>query len=134
MTSSSSGQDSSGRANELYWGSDRSVNELAEDLDLSKGALYGLIRPLDADVDCPECGSGLEYANRTAREKGFVSCSECGFEEEEVLVRAEAGDPSVAPTATAGAAPTYPARTLVATALLGAAAGFLLARLVDRDA
>jgi len=56
----------------------------------------------------------------------------CDFEEEEVLVRAEAGDPELAPEIRQGT--TYPARTIVATALLGTAAGFLLARLIDRDA
>src|SRR5690606_33629189 len=44
------------RANELYWGSNRSVNQIAEDLDLSKGALYGMIRPLPAAMGCPACG------------------------------------------------------------------------------
>jgi len=132
MTAASSGQDPADRANELYWGSDRSVNELAEDLDLSKGALYGMIRPLAAGLSCPECSGELEYANRTARDKGFVTCADCGFEEEEVLVRAEAGDMDLVPDA--ATEPTYPARTLVATALLGTAVGFLLARLVDGDA
>jgi len=130
MTPSDSMTDSAKHANELYWGSERSVNELADDLDLSKGALYGMIEPLGAGLDCPDCGSELQYANRTAREKGFVSCSDCGFEEEEVLVRVEVGEDSLLP----GPAAEYPGRTLVATALLGAAAGFLLARLVDRDA
>jgi len=37
------------RANELYWGSDRSVNQIADDLDLSKGALYEMIRPSPVD-------------------------------------------------------------------------------------
>ena len=132
MTSSSSRQEPADRANELYWGSDRSVNELAEDLDLSKGALYGMIRPLAAGLDCPECGGEMEYANRTARDKGFVTCAGCEFEEEEDLVRAEAEGLDF--EVEASAAPTYPARTLVATALLGTAAGFLLARLFDRDA
>lgn len=132
MTSSSSAPDSAERANELYWGSDRSVNELAEDLDLSKGALYGLIKPLDAGLPCPDCSGGLEYANRTARDKGFVSCPGCEFEEEEVLVRAESGELDMA--ADLGDTPGYPARTLIATALLGTAAGFALARLFERDA
>jgi len=132
MTSSSSEQDSAVRANRLYWGSDRSVNELAEDLDLSKGALYGLISPLDAGLDCPDCSGTLEYANRTARDKGFVTCAECGVEEEEVLVRAEARETGL--ESDTFDAVTYPGRTLVATALLGTAAGFLLARLFDRDA
>jgi hypothetical protein len=129
MASTTSDHDAE-RANELYWGSDRSVNELAEDLDLSKGALYSLIRPLPADLDCPECGGGMTYANRTARDRGYVTCEACGLEEEETLVRIENGDTSVLPDSVG----TTPAtRMLVGTALLGAAAGFALARLVDRS-
>ena len=117
------------RANELYWGSDRSVNDLADDLDLSKGALYSLIRPLSAAVDCPECGGEMSYANRTARDRGLVTCEACGLEEEETLVRIESGDTSVL---VEGGGLTPATRVLVGTALLGAAAGFVLARLVDR--
>ncbi len=117
------------RANELYWGSDRSVNELAEDLDLSKGALYSLIRPLPAGLECPECAGGMSYANRTARDRGYVTCEGCGLEEEEALVRIESGDASVLHESVGSPAAT---RTLVGTALLGVAAGFVLARLVGR--
>lgn len=117
------------RANELYWGSDRSVNELAEDLNLSKGALYALIQPRAAGLDCPECGGEMHYANRTARDRGYVTCAGCGLEEEETLVRIESGDTSVLPDSMTPAPAT---RMLVGTALLGAAAGFMLARLVDR--
>lgn len=74
------------RANELYWSSDRSVNGIAADLDVSKGTLYGLIQPHPADIPCPECGAELGYANRTARDRGLVTCPECGLEEEEDLV------------------------------------------------
>lgn len=128
MASTTSDHDTE-RANELYWGSDRSVNELAEDLDLSKGALYSLIRPLAAGLDCPECGGEMSYANRTARDRGYVTCGGCGLEEEETLVRIESGDTSVLPDSVG---PMPDTRMLVGTALLGAAAGFVLARLVDR--
>ena len=117
------------RANELYWGSDRSVNDLAEDLNLSKGALYSLIEPLPADLDCPECGGEMQYQNRTARDRGIVTCAECELEEDETLVRIESGDDSVLSGSTGIGSD---ARTLAGTALLGAAAGFVLARLIDR--
>jgi hypothetical protein len=68
------------RANELYWGSDRSVNQIAEDLDLSKGALYGMIRPLPAAMGCPACGSEVVHPNRTAKERGVVDCPSCGWD------------------------------------------------------
>lgn len=128
MASTTSDHDAE-RANELYWGSDRSVNDLADDLELSKGALYALIDPLPADLECPECGGEMHYANRTARDRGYVTCEDCGLEEEETLVRIESGDTSALPDSVVGAPAT---RTLIGAALLGAAAGFALARLVDR--
>lgn len=67
------------RANELYWGSNQSVNQIAEDLDLSKGALYGMIRPLPAAMGCPACGAEVVHPNRTAKERGLVDCPTCGW-------------------------------------------------------
>ena len=70
----------SDRANELYWRSERSVNQIAEEMDLSKSRLYGLVRPLPAGSPCPQCQAELFFPNRTAMDKSFVSCPECGFE------------------------------------------------------
>ncbi len=67
------------RANELYWGSDRSVNQIADDLDLSKGALYGIIEPESAGVGCPRCGEEVAYANRTAKDRDMLDCPECDW-------------------------------------------------------
>jgi hypothetical protein len=75
-------------ANRLYWESDESVNQIGELLGLSKGVLYGLIAPLPAGLPCPKCGEEMVFPNRTAREKGFLACPECGMEEEEVAVQA----------------------------------------------
>lgn len=69
-----------GKANRLYWQSDESVNGIADALGVSKGRLYDLIEPLAAGVTCPECGAGLAYPNRTARDRGMVVCDQCGFE------------------------------------------------------
>ena len=74
-------------ANRLYWESDQSVNQIGEALDLSKGVLYGLITALPAGLPCPKCGEEMVFPNRTAREKGFLACEECGMEEEENAVR-----------------------------------------------
>jgi len=87
------------RANDLYWRSDRSVNQIADELDVSKGTLYGLVRPLPTGLPCPECGAELEYPNRTARDRSLVACPECDLEEDEELVReawreTAAGSPS----------------------------------------
>ncbi len=81
-------QDSlSAEANRLYWESDQSVNQIGEGLDLSKGVLYGLIAPLPTGLPCPQCGEEMVFPNRTAREKGFLACPDCGMEEEEEAVR-----------------------------------------------
>ena len=140
------------RANELYWHSDESVNALARELDLSKGALYEAIVPLPAGLPCPARDCELSYPNRTARDRGFVSCTMCGFEDEEDRVRirleieaegdaSEPAAPQVAPNpAPHGAVPLLPdpppsrkLETLLATsALLGLAAGLILGGLIRR--
>lgn len=133
------------RANALYWESEAGVNEIAERLDLSKGALYGLIEPLDAGIDCPECSSPMEYPNRTALDKAMVTCGACGLEEEFALVEAAAGPPKApavdpppppAPrhSTRAGelAETTVPVRTLVASTLLALAAGYAIGQITGR--
>lgn len=119
------------RANVLYWDSDASVNEIAEQLDLSKGTLYGMVRPRTAGIACPECGGDMEYPNRTAREKGFVTCAGCGFEEEESLVLEAAAQDLDAAGPGRGAVRSPDAATL-ATAFLGAAAGLIVVRWLRR--
>lgn len=123
-------------ANSLYWESDASVNEIAEKMDLSKGALYGMVQPLSAGASCPECGDALEFANRTARDKGMVTCPSCGMEEELVLVQAAALDVEDAvpppPLSAEAASSTVPVRTLVASTLLGLAAGIAIGQLTRR--
>jgi hypothetical protein len=137
MTDSTSTVDDEDRANELYWGSDRSVNQIAEELDLSKGALYGVIRPLAAGMGCPRCGAEVVHTNRTARERGMVGCPSCGWdgvESETVAGYAPVPmpadeEPSLAPRP--GASPyrsssEAPARALLGGALLGTAVGLAL--------
>ena len=140
------------RANDLYWRSGASVNQLTRELDLSKGALYEIITPMPADLRCP-CGGGeMAYSNRTARERGFVSCATCGLEDEEEHIRdyLEEQD-STSALELAGAdpglphsrgdprteAPTEPPsrnpeKLLVASALAGLAVGLILGGLLRR--
>lgn len=68
------------RANDLYWTSDESVNQIADGLDLSKGALYGAIEPLASGLGCPLCGDEVGYANRTARDRKQLDCSTCDWD------------------------------------------------------
>ena len=80
------------RANALYWESQLSVNQIADELDMSKGMLYGLIQPVGAGLSCPRCSSEMEYANRTARVRGFLTCPACDLEQDEAQVRGELQD------------------------------------------
>ena len=84
------------RANALYWESRLSVNQIADKMDLSKGMLYGLIQPIGDGLPCPRCSSEMEYANRTARERGFLKCPSCDFEHDKDQVRSELQDAAAA--------------------------------------
>ena len=132
-------------ANRLYWDSERSVNRIAEELDVSKGTLYGMIQPLRSGLPCPECRTELDYPNRTARDRGFLACPACGLEEEAELVR-EAwrerpevagsvsdadGRPERSARATSDLADPA-GRSLMGAALVGVAAAFLLILWVRR--
>jgi len=135
-------QEATATANELYWGSERSVNQIAEQLDLSKGALYSMIQALPEGLGCPICGEEVVSANRTARERGVLSCEQCpwkGDEDETVALGAEgavtlpayAGDDDIvpAPEDDVTVSPRLDvgrARTIAGGALLGAAVGLAL--------
>ncbi len=145
--------------NRLYWESDTSVNKIGEELGLSKGALYGILRPLLAGLPCIKCGEEMAYPNRTARDKGFVACSSCGYEELEEVVQEHwqdaaeleaAGVPVDTPTALSKDSETDPVqedlraldrpccdrtfgtKTLAGTALLGVAAGIVIGSLIRK--
>jgi predicted RNA-binding Zn-ribbon protein involved in translation (DUF1610 family) len=128
MEPSTVAPETSERANELYWSSGRSVNQIAEELDLSKGALYALIEPLVTESACPACGSEVVYSNRTAHERGLVDCLTCDWEGSV----AETGpvdqqhDLVVRTAANAGDGSDTRLRTILGGALLGAAAGLAL--------
>ena len=70
-------QDLSERANMLYWNSDRSVNSIADDLGLSKGGFYGVIRPIESERHCSNCQLKMVFANRTAQERDDAFCPVC---------------------------------------------------------
>ncbi len=152
MDSNTPDQDAISReANQRYWESDESVNHIGEALGLSKGVLYNLLEPLASGLPCPSCGEEMVFPNRTARDKGFLECPECGMEEEEAAVQAyweEEGDEGLLhlPVRTRGMAKrageavqravgtgrdrvqalTPRGRIIAGTALLGAAAGLII--------
>ena len=126
------------QANDLYWHSGAGVNRLARELNLSKGALYEIIAPLPADLPCPHGDGELSYPNRTARERGFVSCATCGLEDEEERVRAHLEADGHTPEPVDSAPVPVPTssrkleRLLLASALAGVAAGLILGSLFRR--
>ncbi|MEX0837045.1 MAG: hypothetical protein WD101_01845 [Gemmatimonadota bacterium] len=126
MEEATSDPDVTRRANELYWGSDESVNQIAERLDLSKSGLYGMVGPLMSGHGCPACGTEVEFANRTARDRDELECPACDWEggESETAALDSSADESAWP-------PSLPTdgegrRALLGGVLLGAAAGLLL--------
>ena len=61
-------------ANDRYWNSDLGVNQIAEELQLSKSRLYEAIHPVPAGGECRRCGRPLVFPNRTARERSIAEC------------------------------------------------------------
>lgn len=123
-------------ANKLYWGSDVSVNQIAEKMDLSKGRLYGLLVPLPTGESCPTCGTETEYANRTSRDRREAHCPSCaeGAPAPKRKTTARSKDaPAARPaparslTASLDRVPLVHSRALLGAALLGVAAGLFFA-------
>jgi len=136
MAGAATDRDTEFRANELYWSSESSVNQIAEELQLSKGVLYGLIRPRPAGLACPDCGEEVVFPNRTAKERHEVACPACGWEGDELDAVSNGGDAGVSLPALADDDDdvTVPPiqlssarrRVVLGGALLGAAAGLAL--------
>lgn len=123
------------RVNRLYWESDHSVNAIGDEFGLSKGRLYELLRPLPSGLGCPECGAELGFANRTARDRGRLSCGRCGFEGGRDEARSAPEDGTeLAPLPRDPLGETSPAvlSTVLGGLLVGAAAGLLLGRYLRR--
>lgn len=128
------------RANELYWTSDESVNQIAEHLDLSKSGLYGMIGPLMAGSGCPICGAEVEFANRTARDRDELSCAVCSWEGTEAETvplapgAAESAGSQRRSVETAGddLSNSDRQRIIVGSALIGAAVGLVLFKYLRR--
>lgn len=145
MGSKSSAQALQAEANRLYWRSDLSVNRIAEELNLSKSALYGLLQPLEADAGCPQCGTRMVFDNRTARDRGLARCPSCDAGAESAGAAPAAGSdngsrvvdrddeflPAPGGTADEPALPSV-GRTLAAGALLGAAVGLAVVLWTER--
>jgi hypothetical protein len=129
--------------NRLYWGTDRSVGDIADALGVSRRSLYDSIEPRPAGAPCPDCGGALGFRNRTAAERREAECPDCGlstelgartapdaYEEPEVEQEREAGRISPLAPRRVPASRSGPllGSTLLAGLAVGAAAGYLIRR------
>lgn len=76
----STSEDVTQTANQLYWSSDRTVDQIVGDLGISRHTLYSSIRPFSAGTVCSQCGDRMVFTNRTNRESRTASCASCGVE------------------------------------------------------
>lgn len=126
-------------ANQLYWETDASVAEIADQLTISRRALYDAIEPRPAGVTCTQCEAGLVFRNRTAAERRRAECLECEIEvaletvvggaaatgQAESARRPPRPTPVRVPESASGHGAAVGGALLVGIAL-GAAAGYLL--------
>jgi hypothetical protein len=68
------------RANELYWSSSLTVDDIVADLGISRSGLYASIEPVPAGLVCADCQERMLHGNRTMRDRGIAACPSCGRE------------------------------------------------------
>lgn len=86
--------------NRLYWETEQSVAEIANQLGVSRRALYEVIEPMPAGLKCNRCKADLYFANRSAKAAGVARCLSCGDEREIGGGAAREEAPSVPPYST----------------------------------
>ncbi len=64
----------------MYWSTDAPVRAIAEEVGMSRSAVYGAIEPLGTGVRSPEGDADLVFTNRTNREQGLGTCPITGAE------------------------------------------------------
>src|SRR5688572_31979845 len=84
-------------ANRLYWDSETSVGDIANQLGISRRGLYEAIEPKSAGVPCSECGSDMLFANRSALASGTARCPSCDQEAIVPGIRSERIKPAPRP-------------------------------------
>jgi hypothetical protein len=64
-------------ANELYWNSGDTVDQIARELGISRNAMYSSVRPIPAGASCVHCDEPLLFTNRTSRAARTALCPVC---------------------------------------------------------
>jgi hypothetical protein len=100
------------QANDLYWTSSETVDQLASRLGMSRKAVYASVQPTFAGASCQHCGGELVFTNRTNRTTGQANCLACALQVDVGARSATDADSADADLAEAGAAPTTPAEML----------------------
>jgi hypothetical protein len=127
-------------ANRLYWQTEKSVGDIAEELGVSRRALYELVQPESSGTTCNECGGDVAFTNRSARTSGLGRCQQCGAQSEltelppdvhETMPPYVAGWPRVQPAAPDDALAARAVR-IGGVALAGAAVGAVATLLITR--
>lgn len=70
------------QANDLYWTSEETVDQLASRLGMSRRSVYSAVQPLPAGATCARCSGMLVFANRTSRSANLANCPTCMVEVE----------------------------------------------------
>jgi hypothetical protein len=112
-------------ANRLYWDTDASVGEIANQLGMSRRALYEAVEPKPSGVPCQVCGTETMFANRSALASGSARCPSCDAETHLPGPRAERVQPAphVEPALANGNTRTRIAVGLGGAALVGVVVG-----------
>ena len=123
--------------NRLYWESGQSVAEISNHLGVSRRALYEMIEPLPAGVECSSCGAELHFVNRSTKAAGVARCLVCGKEQE--LGTAADDDTTIPPYSAGFPAVTHAANgmrdravAIASFALAGVVVGAIATLLVRR--
>ena len=122
-------------ANQLYWSSEASVGDIANQLGISRRALYELIDPQPTGVPCSDCGSDTAFANRSSHAAGLARCLACGLEMAMPAARIELPSepaPAQAPVKTNGKHTVPRGVTLGGVALVGIVIGAIATLIVTR--
>jgi hypothetical protein len=80
------------RANELYWTASMTVDDIVEELGISRSSLYSSIEPMPAGLICADCHERMVFTNRTMRDRGVALCPNCGRESEPGEPRGATGE------------------------------------------
>ncbi len=123
-------------ANRLYWNSETSVGEIANQLGISRRSLYELLEPQPTGVPCGECGTETVFANRSSHTAGLARCPACGAETAVPAARRQAEpevERAIEPAPVTNGKRAFPRHlTIGSAALVGVVIGAIAALLATR--